>query len=154
VEEYYSIEFDENGIVSTEDGWPSEGYIEFAKSKRLIVGWGMVDPQMAGYNFTGDSGAIFPSGYLQDLQLEVKASSTGALTIGCFLSNTINNLTQINSSWAYDARLPGFNYPTSKSTGMQSEFVSPIDSDVRFSNTPQVLKRWKLTTLNSVPFGF
>jgi hypothetical protein len=118
VSEYYSTEVNENSIVSTEDGWPSESYIEFSKSKRLVVGWGTVDPQMAEYNFTGDSGAIFPSGYLQDLQLEVEVSSTGALTSGCFLGNTTNYSMQINSSWAFDARLPGFDYPTSASAGM------------------------------------
>jgi hypothetical protein len=72
---------------------------------------------MTRYNFTGDSGAIFPSGYLQELQPEVKASRTGALTIGCFLGNITDDLTQINSSWAFDANLPGFDYPTSASAG-------------------------------------
>jgi hypothetical protein len=108
----------ENGIYSTEDGWPSESYVEFSKSKRLLVGWGTVDPQMAGYNFTADSGVIFPSGYLQDLQANVTASSTGHLTSGCFLGSLTDDLTRINSSWAFDARLPGFDYPTNTSSGM------------------------------------
>jgi hypothetical protein len=82
VEEYYSIDVNENGIYSTEDGWPSEGYLEFSKSKRLLVGWGTIDPQMAGYNFTGDSGVIFPTGFLQNVQADVTASSAGRLTSG------------------------------------------------------------------------
>lgn len=118
VEEYYSIEVNENSIYSTEDGWPSESYIEFSKSQRLLVGWGTVDPQLAGYNFTGDSGVIFPSGYIQDLQADVTASSSGRLTSGCLLGNLTDDLTQINSSWAFDARLPGFDYPTNASAGM------------------------------------
>jgi hypothetical protein len=118
VEEYYSIEVNENGIYSTEDGWPSEGYIELSNSKRLLVGWGSVDPQMVGYNFTGDSAVIFPSGYLQNVQGDVAASSAGRLTSGCFLSNLTGDLTQINSSWAFDATLHGFDYPTSASSGM------------------------------------
>jgi hypothetical protein len=117
VEEYYSIEVNENGIYSTEDGWPSESYVEFSKSKRLLVGWGTVDSQMAGYNFTADSGVIFSSGYLQDLQANVITSSTGHLTSGCFLGNITDDLTQINSSWAFDARIPGFTYPTNASSG-------------------------------------
>ncbi len=117
VEEYYSIDVNENGIYSTEDGWPSEGYIEFSKSKRLLVGWGTIDPQMAGYNFTGDSSVIFPSGYLQHLHESVAVSGAGQLTSGCFLGNLTDDLTQINSSWAFDATLPGFDYPTSASSG-------------------------------------
>jgi hypothetical protein len=118
VEEYYSIDVNENGIYSTEDGWPSEGYLEFSNSKRLLVGWGTIDPQMAGYNFTGDSGVIFPSGFLQNVQADATASSAGRLTSGCFLGNLTDDLTQIHSSWAFDAILPGFDYPTSASSGM------------------------------------
>jgi hypothetical protein len=120
VEEYFSIDVNENNIYSTEDGWPSEGYIEFSKSKRLLIGWGGVDPQMAGYNFTGDSESIFPSGYLQNLQEDVTASSSGHLTSGCFLGNLTDDLTQINSSWAFDARLRGFDYPTNDSSGTRA----------------------------------
>jgi hypothetical protein len=118
IEEYYSINVNENGIFSTEDGWPSEGYIEFSRSKRLLVGWGTVDPQMAGYNFTGDSAVIFPSGNLQEVQADITASSAGQLTSGCLLGNFSNDLTQINSSWAFDATLPGFAYPINASSGM------------------------------------
>jgi len=124
VEEYYSIEVNENGIYSTEDGWPSEGYIELSKSKRLLVGWGLVDPQMVDYNFTGDSGTVFPSGYLQSIQTDVAVSATGSLTSGCFLGNLTNALTQINSSWASEASIPGFDYPTSPSSGMCAMFCS------------------------------
>jgi len=117
-EEYYSLDVNENDIHSTEDGWPSESYVEFSKSKRLLVGWGTVDPQLADYNFTGDSGVIFPAGYLQDLQTDVNGSSTGLLTRGCFLSNLTDDLTQNNSSWAFDALSPDLGYPTNTSSGM------------------------------------
>lgn len=122
IEEYFSIDVNENGIYSTEDGWPSEGYIELSKSKRLVVGWGAVDPQMAGYNFTGDSGTVFPSGYLQSVQTDVTASATGSLTSGCFLGNLTHDLTQINSSWASEATLPGFDYPTNATSGTWTMF--------------------------------
>lgn len=118
VEDYYSLDVNENDIYSTEDGWPSESFVEFSKSKRLLVGWGTVDPQLADYNFTGDSGVIFPTGYLQDLQTDVNESSTGLLTRGCFLSNLTDDLTQNNSSWAFDSISPGVDYPTNISSGM------------------------------------
>jgi hypothetical protein len=116
-EEYYSLDVNENDIHSTEDGWPSESYVEFSKSKRLLVGWGTVDPQLADYNFTGDSGVIFPTGYLQDLQTDVNDSSTRLLTRGCFLGNLTDDLTQNNSSWAFDAISPGLGYQTNTSSG-------------------------------------
>ncbi len=120
VEEYYSVDINENDIYSTEDGWPSESYVEFSKSKRLLVGWGTVDPQLADYNFTGDSGVIFPTGYLQYPQTDVNESSTGLLTRGCFLSNLTDDLTQNNSSWAFDSISPGLDYQTNVSSGMCS----------------------------------
>ncbi len=122
IEGYYKVTTNEYGVMSTEDGWPSAGYIELAKSKRLLLGWGTVDPQMAGYNFSGDSGIIFPNGYIQNFQTDVNASSDGQVLSGCFLSNSTDglSLSQRNSSWAVDANLPNFNYPTSLSSGKKS----------------------------------
>jgi hypothetical protein len=118
VEDYYFTEINVNGIVSTDDGWPSESYIEFARNKRLLLGWGDVDPQMAGYNFTGDSEMFFPEGFIQDVQTDLTVTSTGHITQGCFLrNNTGGDLSQVNSSWAVDSTLPGLNYPTSNSSG-------------------------------------
>lgn len=57
-----------DGIISTEDGWPSESFIEFAQSKRLLVGYGIVDPQMQNYNFSGDQSTIFPAGYSKNIE--------------------------------------------------------------------------------------
>ncbi|KAL5318157.1 hypothetical protein ACEPPN_013216 [Leptodophora sp. 'Broadleaf-Isolate-01'] len=117
VEGYYEMNRTPNGILTTEDGWPSEAYIEFANSKRLLIGWGTVDPQMAEYNFTGDSGTIFRDGFIQDLQTDVRATDDGAITSGCFMNNGTDDLAQINSSWAVISTLPSFEYPTAASAG-------------------------------------
>jgi hypothetical protein len=101
-----------DGVISTEDGWPSESYIEFSQSKRLLLGYGTVDPQMSNYNFSGDDSIIFPSGYIQSNQAIV-ADSSGKLTNGCFLRNNTENLAKVNSSWATNTNLPDFDYPTS-----------------------------------------
>lgn len=111
VSDYYSTETNVNDIVSTDDGWPSESYVEFSKSKRLLLGWGTTDPQLSGYNFTADAGMIFSSGYIQDAQTDVNATSDGKLTSGCFLRNSTDNLSQVNSSWAVATDLSGFSYP-------------------------------------------
>jgi hypothetical protein len=115
--DYYNITLDSNGIASTDDGWPSESYIEFSKSKRLLLGWGNVDPQMAGYNFSMDVSTIFPSGYIQDIQTDIGVTNSGELTSGCFLSDTTQLLSEINSSWAMETNLPGFDYPTRATSG-------------------------------------
>ncbi|KAF4634952.1 hypothetical protein G7Y89_g3161 [Cudoniella acicularis] len=118
VEDYYHTTSDQNGIISTQGGWPSESYVEFSKGKRLLLGWGTVDPQLSGYNFSGDSGTVFPNGYIQDFSTNVSADSSGDLTRGCFMLNNIGDVSQVNSSWAADATLPGFDYPTSASANI------------------------------------
>lgn len=112
---FYITETNEYGIASTDDGWPSEGYIEFSKSKRLLLGFGTVDPQMSGYNFTGDDSTIFPRGYILDNQLDVDATDSGRVTNGCFLHNNTEDLSRVNSSWAIATTLSNFDYPTSPS---------------------------------------
>lgn len=116
IEDYYHVTLSANGIASTDNGWPSESYVEFFKSKRLLLGWGSVDPQMAKYNFTDDSSIIFPNGYTQDIQTDVMATSSGRVTSGCFLRNDTDRVSQTNSSWAVDTTLSGFDYPTTTSS--------------------------------------
>jgi hypothetical protein len=73
---------------------------------------------MSGYNFTGDETTIFPNGYIQDVQVNVTASSSGGLARGCFFRRNTDELSLINSSWANDVNLPGFDYPTSASSDL------------------------------------
>jgi hypothetical protein len=68
---------------------------------------------MAGYNFTGDEQTIFPSGYIQDVETNVSASTSGELTRGCFFRQNPETVAQANSSWASDGNIPDFSYPTS-----------------------------------------
>jgi hypothetical protein len=118
VQDFYATQVDQHGIASTQDGWPSEGYIEWAQSKRLLLGFGTVDPQMSGYNLTGDYSTIFPSGYIQNNQPDTNASSSGQVTQGCFLRNNTAELSLVNSSWATGTGISGFDYPTSPSSDL------------------------------------
>ncbi|TVY49476.1 hypothetical protein LOCC1_G000593 [Lachnellula occidentalis] len=77
VKDYYTVTKNQYGVDTTEDGWPSTSYIEFSKSKRLLLSWGRVDPQMNGYDFSADAGTIFPSGYIQDIQTDGVADNSG-----------------------------------------------------------------------------
>ncbi|CZT08214.1 related to Lectin C-type domain protein [Rhynchosporium agropyri] len=115
---YYDTTRTPNGVLTTEDGWPSEGYIEFANSKRLLVGYGNIDPQMSDYNFTGDAGTIFREGFIQDLQRDVTATADGVITSGCFMNNDTIELAQRNSSWAVLSSLPSFGNPTAASADL------------------------------------
>lgn len=71
---------------------------------------------MSGYNFTGDKSTVFPKGYIQSVETNANASSSGQLTKGCFFRSNAEDAAQVNSSWANEANLPGFDYPTSKSS--------------------------------------
>ncbi|KAK0275951.1 Maintenance of telomere capping protein 6 [Friedmanniomyces endolithicus] len=87
-----------NNQQTTSDSWPSEGYIELGKAKRLLTTYGTVDPQMTGYNFSGDAAYLFPPGYLQATpQVTTKA---GAVTGGCFFQPGVDHISAINSSWS------------------------------------------------------
>lgn len=113
VQDYYSTVINEYNIVSTEDGWPSESYIEFSKNKRLLLQFGNIDPQMEKYNLSGDEDVIFPRGYIQDDQEEgVDDTSSGPSTRGCYLTNSTHDMSQVNSSWATIANFSGLDHYT------------------------------------------
>jgi hypothetical protein len=120
--EYYSTSINVNDIFSTESGWPSESYIEFSLSKRLLLQWGIIDPQMADYNFTADDGLVFPKDYIQKSQNEVMSDASGNLTSGCFAFNSTESLSiaSLNSSWAAAAEISGFDLATAYSKNLTS----------------------------------
>ncbi|KAH7314215.1 hypothetical protein BKA65DRAFT_516365 [Rhexocercosporidium sp. MPI-PUGE-AT-0058] len=154
VEGYYQMDRTANGILTTEDGWPSEAYIEFANSKRLLIGWGTVDPQMVEYNFTGDSGTIFRDGFLQDLQTDVRTNDDGMITSGCFMNNGTDDVAQVNSSWAVLSTLSTFDYPTAASADI-TPFLNLTSSTTNCGISPH-LNRTLLSTsanTNSTPYS-
>lgn len=120
--EYYNVSSDVNGIFSTVDGWPSESFIELgnSKGKRLLLEIGNVDPQMASYNFTAEQGVLFSRGYIQEAQNHVAANSEGSVTAGCYFDPAIHSsdVSNTNSSWATNALVSGFSYPTSPSADL------------------------------------
>lgn len=101
---YFKVELTD-GKYSSPDGWPGENYIELLNYKRLIVGFGTVDPQMQQYNFEADANVIFPQNYITTKQTVVTASN-GQVTNGCIFNPDTTSLARVNSSWAYSS-LPG-----------------------------------------------
>jgi hypothetical protein len=100
-EEFYNVTLNEFEQASTKDGWPSESYIEFSRRKRLLLGWGNIDPQMTRYNFSGDASNIFPQNFITK-PVNVTTSSTGQVTSGCFVRSNTDDIqvAAVNSSWA------------------------------------------------------
>lgn len=104
--EYYTTNVTPEQIHTTPDGWPSESYVEVLKAKRVLLGWGSIDTQMQGYNFTGDADIIFPSGELHKSRL-VNGTSPTDLDGACFFNANVTDLIHVNSSWAVSSNGPG-----------------------------------------------
>jgi hypothetical protein len=96
---FYQVDRSSNNIVSTPDGWPSESVIEFARARRMLAGFGHIDPEMQGYDFALDASTIFPPGYLQDPR-DITLASNGTVTSGCFFNSGEASVANANSSWA------------------------------------------------------
>jgi hypothetical protein len=88
-----------NSIASTPDGWPSESVVEFARARRMLAGFGRIDPEMQGYDLSLDASTIFPSGYLQD-STNITLANNGTVTSGCFFNPNNASVEAANSSWA------------------------------------------------------
>lgn len=124
LQDYFTTNMDDRGIVSTDNGWPSESYIEFSKSRRILLSWGTVDPQMSGYDFVADEEVIFQFGSTEDLQTHVTVNSSGQVETGCFMVNGTDDITsQTNSSWAIVENVQGFDYPTSPNSPLDPLFA-------------------------------
>lgn len=102
--EYYTIHEDSEGQQSTTDGWPSAKYIQLAKSDRVLIEFGSVDPQLADYNLTRDGGTIFTSDYMTS-GIKISTADNGTVTSGCLYHSEATDVAQANSSWA-TSRIP------------------------------------------------
>lgn len=93
--EYFTIQ-GSGRIRSTNDGWPSESYLEFVSRKRALVSFGTIAAGI-GYDpaIAGDDRKIFPAGYLGNPAV---LNNSGAPK--CFFSDSSFELRNVNSSWA------------------------------------------------------
>ena len=108
---YYTTNIASNHVHSTPDGWPSESYIETAKAKRLLIGYGSIDSQIQDYNFPSDWGTIFPPGYME-ANRDFRINDDGIVDGGCFFDAGISGLAGVNSSWSTSSNFSGLEYPT------------------------------------------
>lgn len=111
-QDYYNISLDEYKIASTIDGWPSTSFVEFARGKRILLGWGNVGMQMVGYNFTSDEDTIFPRGFLRS-ERNITIGTNGEVVEGCLFQNGTSKLGfGGNTSWAEASTILDFAFPT------------------------------------------
>ncbi|KAJ5133130.1 hypothetical protein N7448_001840 [Penicillium atrosanguineum] len=116
--EYFTIHKDKKGLHSTPDGWPSSKYIQLAKSDRVIMEYGSVDPQLATYDLGQDQDTIFPPGYLTT-ETQTSMATNGSGTPGCLYKAGATEVSQANSSWATSNGIP-VAYSASDDITMQS----------------------------------
>ncbi|KAL4803552.1 hypothetical protein BDV18DRAFT_145012 [Aspergillus unguis] len=105
ITEYFTIEEDSKGQQSTPDGWPSAKFIQLAAERRMLVQYGMVDPQLSSYNLSDENDIIFPPGYLTSV-VPVAAADDGSLDSGCIYDPDTTDVSKVNSSWAISNDIP------------------------------------------------
>ncbi|KKZ68386.1 hypothetical protein EMCG_00155 [[Emmonsia] crescens] len=108
ISEYFTTHRDSKGDHSTLDGWPCESYVERRHLKRFLVGWGIVDLQMAGYNFAGDIDLIFPGGSLAESKnVDISNGSDGSdgplIKSGCLFDPNSTDVHRLSASWPESA---------------------------------------------------
>ncbi|KAF2713227.1 hypothetical protein K504DRAFT_133757 [Pleomassaria siparia CBS 279.74] len=124
---YYQTALDTSNHLTTQDGWPTEAYVEFRELYRLVAAFGSVDPQMAGYNITGDLETIFAPMTIHDYH-QTNFSSTGDVTSGCLFSASIASVTRdTNSSYAFST-VPALNLGATPNTTLPIPSIANLTS--------------------------
>lgn len=126
--EYFTIHEHPDGTQSTPDGWPSSKYVQLAKQRRVLFGYGSIDPQLGSLNSDVDNNILFPSNYLTTLH-DVSISDNYTLESGCIFDPDASLVSQVNSSWGLSTRIPVPNNPPSPSRLQQlSSMVTNLTS--------------------------
>lgn len=125
ITEYFTIHEDSKGRQSTPDGWPCSKYVQLAKSRRALLGYGDVDPQLNDYNLTSDN-VLFPPSYLSN-PVDIALADDGSFDSGCFYDQEADKVSQVNSSWAETTRIPmPLETNTTAALGQLSNMVSNV----------------------------
>jgi hypothetical protein len=97
---YFNTTTNANGVQSTSDGWPCEAYLDQKLEKRLLLGWGSVDPQIQGYNFSLDNPFIFSAEEITSNVSTTLTADGSGLQSGCFYDPQASSVPHSNTSWA------------------------------------------------------
>lgn len=96
---FHTEETGSDGAVTTSDGWPGESWLLLTDSRRLLVSWGEIDPQMSEYDFLTDSHDIFNASDVFS-RTTVEWNGDGDVTSGCFYHENATVVSATNASWA------------------------------------------------------
>lgn len=88
-----------DGNLETNSGWPTEGYLEFNLFKRLLIGYGSIEKQFAGYDTSLDGATIYPPDYLINMD-SISTTSSGTINGGCFFNANTTSISATNNSFA------------------------------------------------------
>lgn len=124
ITEYLTIHEDAKGRQSTPDGWPCSKYVQLAKERRVLFGYGDIDPQVEGYDLGSDS-VLFPPSYLTNF-VDVSSAVDGSLDTGCLYDSDASLVSQVNSSWAVSTRIPVPSTNSSATLGQLSSIVKNL----------------------------
>ncbi|KAF2732180.1 hypothetical protein EJ04DRAFT_514039, partial [Polyplosphaeria fusca] len=112
---YFQTSVTPKGHLITEDGWPTEAFMEFKKFYRLIAGFASIDRSMEDYNITADEDTIFPVGELRAFH-DTSISPSGVISSGCLFDSSDTSISSSrNSSWALSSA-PTLNIGTDPNT--------------------------------------
>jgi hypothetical protein len=100
---YMTLVANDEKRLTTPDGYPSEGFLEF--SKRLVFSIGDVDPRLHLYDTDQDYKTFFKSSDLMQ-RTAVTYGSSGSLLTGCFASENATSVVKSNNSWAVTYDMP------------------------------------------------
>jgi hypothetical protein len=117
-----------NAIRTTQDGWPCTSYLQRVANKRFLVGWGTVDPQMEGYDFSGDSPYIFSATEITSNVSVTPAADGVGLQSGCFYEPRVTDVSRVNSSWAESVSVPMSPEMTTDALGEASHLIQNLAS--------------------------
>ncbi|KAL1954440.1 hypothetical protein VTO42DRAFT_1164 [Malbranchea cinnamomea] len=151
VDEYFTTERNSQRHLTTDDGWPCEGYVGLTNGKRLLLGWGHIDPQMGVYDFEHDRAVIFRSGFLSS-RINVSFGN-GSLESGCLYDPHTKNVKEVDFSWAI-AEIPNVNSTEELSTlsrQLASCGISPLVNSTLLNTTADAdIKPYRNVSLSSV----
>jgi hypothetical protein len=101
---YFNTTKNAKGELTTDNGWPSESVVELRRAYRLLASYGQIDPQLNGYNFSGDESVIFPQNAFLDNR-QIQYSQSGNINQGCFFDSSVTSILGQNNSWAISSQL-------------------------------------------------
>lgn len=118
---YYTTSVGSDYVHSTSDGWPSEGFVEVDRGRRLLLGWGSLDSRMQDYDVGPDANMIFPPGYIENFS-ELAATNSGSIVTGCHFNSQDTKLAVVNSSWSFSGQVADFDFPTTEAAPLEPLF--------------------------------